>query len=288
MLKAIECGGGVAHFVVDEAFVVEDFFFGVVHAVEVGEGIAELLEGEVEHGFCLEGTSEQQKNFGADVRVGLRLLEVRNGGAVVACVEECGAEFEAELRVGGVFVNALFGVGDHFEGACLEDFIELGAQLGIIWIGIDSGLQTGHLGGDVFVRHLTTFALKGGVAIAEGECPIIKRHGVFPVFHLFENIGELFGIAEVVGILVVAVDETIAFFDHLVFGHTSAGGGFQVLEFGLIFHQIANTGILVPLLALHGVLCRAVFGAFDSDGIGRSGFEDVVVNITGEVGTLAL
>jgi hypothetical protein len=41
-------------------------------------------------------------------------------------------------------------------------------------------------------------------------------------------------------------------------------------------------------LALHGVLCRAVFGAFDSDGIGRSGFEDVVVNITGEVGTLAL
>ena len=57
LLEAIERGGLVAHFLVDEALFVEDFLFDVVHGVEVGEGVRELFDGKVEHALGLEGAA---------------------------------------------------------------------------------------------------------------------------------------------------------------------------------------------------------------------------------------
>ena len=57
LLEAIERGDFVTHLGVDEAFFVEDFLLGVVHGDEVGEGVRELFDGNVEHALGAEGAA---------------------------------------------------------------------------------------------------------------------------------------------------------------------------------------------------------------------------------------
>ena len=56
LLERVQCRGLVAHVVVDQSLFVKNLLLRAVHRVKVGEGVAELFDGKVEHVLRTEGS----------------------------------------------------------------------------------------------------------------------------------------------------------------------------------------------------------------------------------------
>lgn len=265
---------------VDRSEFVEEFLFSGVHLFEFVVGVLELFDGEVGHAFGIEGASEEEEDFDADVGVAGGLLEVRDGLAVLSGIVVGLAEIEAEFGVGGVLVDALFAFDEPFFEAALADFGELRLEFGVIGVGGGGGfdLFDVFLGGAIF--DLVGFGLEGDVGGVDLAAPRVELVGGGEVFELFVGIGELLDDGEVVGVGLVLSGEFGGAFFELFVGEGGAVGFFEGGGF-VSFDHIAEAGAFIHAVFLHGGFGGAVFFAFDSGAIGGILFYDVAVDAGG-------
>jgi len=211
---------------------------------------------------------------------GLRVacLEVGDGTAEITGMIECGAELETELRVGRVLFHALLGFDDLFGEGGRPCGVEGGLEFGVVRIGGSGDFEISHVGLDGAVLHGGGLGGESDVTVAQRVGPGVEGVGIVPVFELFVDVGEVLDGGEVVRIGVVFLDDAVAALLELLAGEAGAGGLFQFLELGGVFHQGAHVGILIPLALLHGSACGGVLGTLDGDAIGGVVLDDVVVN----------
>ncbi len=151
----------------DQALFVKDLLLHGVHRLKIGKGVRELFDSEVEHALGLEAAGESEQHLGADVRVARGLLEVGNGGAEIAEVVECGSEFEAELRVGRVLVDAALALLNLLGEAVGAAGLERGLEFFVVRICRDGGFEGLQIGLNGAVVHLGGLCGEGDVSGAE-------------------------------------------------------------------------------------------------------------------------
>ena len=164
------------------------------------------------------------------MRVAGGLLEVGDGGAVIAGVVERGAEFEAQLRIGRVLIDAALGFLDLLGEAVGAAGVEGGLEFVVVGIRGGGGFEVFEVGLDGAVIHGGGLGGEGDVAGAERVRPGVEGLGVVPVFELFVDAGEFLDGGEVVGIGVVFLDDLVAAFFELFAGEAGARGFFEFLE----------------------------------------------------------
>ena len=185
--------------------------------------------------LALKARPSSEQDLGADVRVPGGLLEVGDGGAVFAGVVERGAEFEAELGIGRVLIDAALGFLDLLGEAVGLAGVEGGLEFLVVGIRGGGGFEVFQVRFDGAVLHRGGLGGERHVAVAERVRPVVEGVGVVPVFELFVDVGEVLDGGEVVGVEVVFLDDLVAAFFELLAGEAGAGGFFEFLELGRCF-----------------------------------------------------
>ena len=209
-------------------------------------------------------------------------MQFRDGFAELATGEQGGAVFEAQLQVGGVFLNAVLGASDLAGAASGEQFLEFGAfvrGVGCIWIGFQFGLE----GGEVLVidaiAHGLHFGGESGVGGIQAESVIVPLQGAGQVFFLFVEVADFFDDVDVLRVLVVFFTPFGEAGVELIRGHAFAAVVFQRFGLFFAFEQVAHAFTLTPSLAGDGRLGIGIGDAFAGFAVGivdaQDGGEDI-------------